>query len=58
MEKIAVTIPEAVAISGLGRSTLYKLFSEGKIQRRKSGNRTLIILSELNAYVHSLPVAA
>jgi len=56
MDKIAVTLPEATALSGIGRSSLYKLFSEGKLAPRKSGKRTLILVAELEAYLNSLPV--
>ena len=55
MRKIAVTIPEAVELSGIGRSSLYKLFSEGKLTPRKAGKRTLILIAELDTYLESLP---
>ena len=55
MQKIAVTLPEATALSGIGRSSLYKLFNEGKLTPRKSGKRTLILVEELDSYVLSLP---
>lgn len=55
MQKIAVTLSEATALSGIGRSSLYKLFNEGKLTPRKAGKRTLIIVAELEAYVRSLP---
>jgi predicted DNA-binding transcriptional regulator AlpA len=42
-------------MSGLGRSTLYKLFNEGKLTPRKSGKRTLILVSELESYLKNLP---
>jgi excisionase family DNA binding protein len=57
MEKLAVTIPEAVELSGLGRSTLYKMFREGRLRPRKAGKRTLIVLEDLKRLVESLPVA-
>lgn len=56
MNKIAVTLSEATALSGIGRSSLYKLFNEGKLVPRKSGKRTLVIVAELENYVRSLPV--
>ena len=56
MQKIAVTLPEASQLSGIGRSSLYKLFNEGKLIPRKAGKRTLILVKELEAYVTSLPV--
>jgi hypothetical protein len=55
--KLAVTIPEAVALSGIGRSTLYKLFADGALVPRKSGKRTLILVSDLEKLVLALPVA-
>lgn len=57
MDKIAVTIPEAVKISGLGRSTIYNLFNDGKLTARKQGTRTLILVSELREHLESLPTA-
>ena len=55
MEKITLTIAEAMNVSGLGRSTLYRLFDEGKISRKKCGNRTLILAKELEDYLNNLP---
>ncbi len=53
--KIAVTIDQAVAMSGIGRTTLYKLIREGRLHPRKLGNRTLILVDELEACIRSLP---
>ena len=55
MNTIAVTLAQASEMSGLGRSTLYKLFNEGKLTPRKSGKRTLILVSELESYLKNLP---
>lgn len=55
MKKVAVTVPEAVQISGIGRTTLYEIFKSGKLKPRKQGKRTLIILDELEDYLRSLP---
>lgn len=54
-EKIALTIPEAIEYSGIGRSSLYLLFAEGKITRRKRGKSVLIIREELDKFILSLP---
>jgi len=56
--KLAVTIPEATEISGIGRTNLYKLFKAGSLKPRKSGKRTLILVEELESFLKSLPVAA
>lgn len=55
MQKIAVTIREATELSGIGRSSLYKLFNEGKLTPRKAGKRTLIVVRELEDLIHDLP---
>ena len=55
MRKIAVTLQEASVLSGLGRSSLYKLFNEGKLTPRKAGKRTLVIVAELEAFIKGLP---
>ena len=56
MQKVAATINEATQITGLGRSSIYQLINDGKLTRRKYGNRTLILVDELEAFVKSLPV--
>lgn len=53
-EKLSVTIPEACAMTGLGRSTIYRLFDDGSLPRRKVGKRSLILLSDLRAYIEGL----
>jgi hypothetical protein len=55
MQPLAVTIPRAVEVSGLGRTTLYQLISAGKIDARKQGRRTLVIVESLSRHLDSLP---
>lgn len=57
MEKIAITLPEAIEISGIGRTTFYELFKSGALKPRKHGSRTLIMMAELRAYIEALPIA-
>lgn len=52
---IAVTIPEAVKLSGLSRSALYEALKRRTIIARKAGRRTLIPFADLEAYLASLP---
>ncbi len=52
---IAVTIPDAVKLSGMSRSRLYECLQQGKISARKAGRRTLISFADLEAYLASLP---
>lgn len=56
MPRISMTINDAVAYSGIGRTKLYDLIKEGKLTPRKLGARTLILTEELDAYIRGLPV--
>jgi excisionase family DNA binding protein len=46
-EKLALRINDAVTISGLSRSTLYKLLSAKKLRAVKVGGRRLILREDL-----------
>lgn len=52
---LAVTVPEAVRLSGQSRSRLYEAMKRGDLVARKAGRRTLIPFSDLEAYLASLP---
>ena len=58
MTKLSVTIPEAAEMIGIGRSSIYKLFDEGKLTPRKMGKRTLILVEDLKRFVENLPAAS
>ncbi len=57
MEPYALTIPEAVRFSGIARTRLYMLASEGKITLRKIGRRTIVRADDLKALIAELPPA-
>ena len=52
---IAVTIPDAVKLSGCSRTALYEALKRGDLSARKAGRRTLISFADLQAYLASLP---
>jgi len=52
---IAITIPDAVRVSGMSRSALYEALKRGDLTARKAGRRTLISFADLEAYLASLP---
>lgn len=52
---IAVTIPEAVRISGISRTAIYDALARGDISARKAGRRTLINFVELESFLAGLP---
>jgi hypothetical protein len=57
IEPIAVTIPQAVRISGLSRSEIYRRLAAGDIDAIKSGTRALILVDSIKRYLASLPTA-
>lgn len=56
-ERYAMTLPEAVQFSGLGRTRLYSLAAEGRISFRKCGKRTLVLADDLRRLLAELPPA-
>ena len=54
-DKLAYSIPEVQAKAGLGRDTIYDAIRNGHLVARKHGRRTLILASELEAYLAQLP---
>ena len=57
VQPLTVTIHEAVRLSGLSRSELYRQLSTGRVQARKSGARTLIVWASLQTHINGLPLA-
>ena len=56
-DKIAYTVPEALAALGIGRTNFYKLAREGKIDLRKIGGRTLATAASLHRLVEEAEAA-
>ena len=54
---ITMSIADAVRATGMGRSSIYFLIADKKIDARKSGKKLLIITKSLRAYIESLPPA-
>lgn len=52
---LAITIPEAVKLSGMSRTAIYEALKRGDLVARKAGRRTLIAFADLEAYLASLP---
>ena len=48
---LAVSIPEATRLTGLGRSTLYAEIQKGNLKLTKVGARSLIKMSDLRAWL-------
>jgi excisionase family DNA binding protein len=41
-EPLAYSIPEAIRVTSLGRTNIYKLIAQGQLEARRVGRRTLI----------------
>jgi excisionase family DNA binding protein len=54
---LAYSIPEAVAISGIGRTLLYAEIGAGRLDAVKAGRRTLIPRTALERFISTLPSA-
>jgi excisionase family DNA binding protein len=48
---ITVTVPVALAITGIGRTKFYELVKDGRIRTLKIGTRTLVVYASLEALV-------
>ena len=49
--KLAYSIPEACAATSLGRSTIYTLIAEGRLQARKIGGRRVVLAESLQGLI-------
>ena len=51
LEPLAYSVNEACRVSSLGRTRLYQLIGEGRLEVRKIGKRTLIPAASLRALI-------
>ena len=52
-QPIAVTIPVALQMCGLGRTTLYSLIANGEIKSVRVGARRLVLFASLQRFLMS-----
>lgn len=55
MGKRGLSIPEVVARSGLGRTTVFKCIRDGRLIAHKVGGRTLVMDDDLDEFLVSSP---
>ncbi len=56
-DRLAHSIDESCAIAGVGRTYIYSAIAAGDLTARKAGRRTLILRSDLEAWLADLPTA-
>jgi len=54
----ALAIDEVSARIGIGRDGVYRAINEGQLRARKFGKRTLILATDLDAFLEALPDVA
>jgi excisionase family DNA binding protein len=55
-DRSAFSVAEVMVRTGLGRDTVYDLIRGGQLVARKVGRRTLVVNSDLEKFLTSLPV--
>jgi excisionase family DNA binding protein len=56
-EPLALSVKEVCKLLRLGRTTFYELLKSGKMPAHKCGRRTIVLPSELEEALKSLPRA-
>ena len=57
VDSIALSVEKACELCSLGRTKFYELLKSKTITARKVGRRTIVLRSELEKALESLPVA-
>ena len=55
IEPYAISILDAVRLSGIGRSSIYQAIRRGELPIRKLGRRSLILTADLQRWLSKLP---
>ena len=56
MAPLYLTIPEAIKVYSLSRTRIYEELITGRLSAKKAGRRTLLAVSDLDAYFAELPI--
>jgi len=57
-QKLALSVDEAARRADTCRDKIYGAINTGKLRARKNGRRTLILASDLEAFLNDLPMLA
>jgi hypothetical protein len=53
--KIALSISQVAALSGLGRTLIFQEIKAGRLIARKCGRRTIVLSADLQLWLEALP---
>lgn len=54
---LGFSVQQAAKSAGVGRTTIYEELARGRLRAKKVGRRTLILASDLEAWLQCLPSA-
>ncbi len=52
--QLGYTISDAVSVTGIGRTSIYKAIADGQLRAVKNGRRTLILTDDLERFLNRL----
>jgi hypothetical protein len=58
VEPVALTIPNAQRMTGIGRTRLYDLMGSGAIDSIKVGKRRLVLVASIHRFVEAQKIAS
>lgn len=56
LQREGLSISEACAMAGIGRTKIYQAISSGELVARKYGKRTIVLRQDLQTFLSALPV--
>jgi excisionase family DNA binding protein len=56
LQREGLSILEACAVAGIGRTKIYEAILEGRLKARKFGKRTIVLRADLQTFLSGLPV--
>ena len=57
LQREGLSVADACAIAGIGRTKIYEAISSGALKARKFGKRRIILRSDLQIFLAALPEA-
>ena len=55
VEPEALSVDQACAVVGLGKTKFYEIVAAGTLKTRRLGRRRLILMTDLREFLHALP---
>jgi excisionase family DNA binding protein len=56
LQREGLSIMEVCCVTGIGRTKIYEAISNGRLKARKFGKRTLVLRTDLQVFLASLPL--